>query len=197
MPSKDNAKYAPKAWASPEFEFTLPSGDVCLLRKIDPLTLAEHGLMDKLDFATSVVMNTHAKNADMTPVERVKRDRARREGKAYEADAKTLAEIAKDAQNSKAFREVMDLLLVLGVAAPEMHLPPAEEGEGRRDDWFYTDAVPFSDKMAVFNKLMEGVRSVEQFREGSEEAVGNVAPESGVRPAAKRAPRTTRKRSAS
>lgn len=203
MPSKDRSQYAPKSWAEVEYEFELPSGDKCLLRKLDPLSLGEHGLLDKLDFATSVVMNTHAKNASMSNVERIKRDRAKREAKARgeeyvePADEISLMEIAKSAENSKAFRDVMDRMLVLGVAAPEMHLPPEDPDEERDDAWFYVDAVPFGDKMAVFNKLMEGVRTVEQFREGPEETVGDVAPKPSVRPAAKRAPRSTRKRPAS
>jgi len=204
MPSTNEDKYAPKSWAEAEYDFTLPSGDVCLLRKIDPFVLAEHGLLDKLDFATSVVMNTHAKNANLTPVERVKRDRAKREAQAQgkdpaeivEEETRTIADIAKNAENSAAFREVMNQMMVVGVAKPEMHLPP-EKGYPRVPGRFYTDAVPFSDKMAVFNELMKGVRATEQFREGSEEAVGVVAPEPGVQPAAKRTARAPRKRSAS
>lgn len=201
MPSKDLSKYAPKAWGSPEFEFELPSGDVCLLRKVGPLELGEEGLLDKLDFATSTVMNVHAKNAAMSNVERVKRDRARREAKAAgkndeDIDKASLLELVKDAENSKAFREVMDNMLVLAVVAPEMHLPP-KKGDPREDEWFYTDSVPFNDKMAIFNKLMEGVRGVETFREGPEETVGDVAPKPVVQPAAKRASRAPRKRSSS
>lgn len=206
MPSKDLSQYAPSNWTDNTYEFEIPSGGKCLLRKLDPLVLVEHGLMDKLDFATSVVMNTHAKNANLSPVERVKRDRAKREAKAKgldpdavvaEAmDKSTMQAIMKSAENSAAFREVMDQLLVLGVAAPTMHLPPENEDD-RDEAWFYTDSVPFNDKMAVFNKLMEGVRGVEQFREGSEETVGDVAPKPSVRKPTQRASRSRTKRPAS
>lgn len=203
MPSTDLSKYAPKSWAEAEFEFSLPSGDTCLLRKMDPLALGEHGLLDKLDFATSVVMNTHAKNANLTPVERVKRDRARREAKARgedpdvieaaDIDSLSMQDIVKSAENSRSFREVMDEMLLIGVVAPEMHLPP-QKREDRKKGVFYTDAVPFPDKMAIFNKLMEGVRTAEQFREGPEETMGDVAPEPSVQSATKRAPRPRAKR---
>lgn len=198
MPSTDPNKYAPQAWASAEYDFTLPSGDVCLLRKIDPFVLGEHGMLDKLDFATTVVMNVHQRNGRMSNVERVKRDRARREGKdpdAGKADVATMAEIAKNAEHSRAFREVMDEMLVIGVAQPPMSLPP-EKGEPRVEGVFYTDAVPFADKMAVFNELMKGVRVAEQFRDGSQENVGDVAPVPDVRPAAKRTSRSSSKRPA-
>jgi hypothetical protein len=190
MPST-NGKYAPKAWGAMEFDFDLPSGDVCQLKKIDPFELAEAGLLDQLDFATSVVMNTHAKNGRMSNVERVKRDRARREAQGRnpdevtEEDVMTLADIAKNAEHSKAFREVLNKLIAIAVVQPEMHLPPPK-GKERNDEWFYVDAVPFPDKMAIFNRIMEGVRGVEQFREGPEETVGDVAPKPVVRAAAKR-----------
>jgi hypothetical protein len=206
MPSKDMSQYAPAQWTDNTYEFEIPSGGKCLLRKLDPLVLVEHGLMDKLDFATSVVMNTHAKNANLTPVERVKRDRAKREAKAKgldpdavvtEAmDQATMQSIMTSAENSAAFRHVMDQLLVLGVAAPTMHLPPENDDE-RDDAWFYVDSVPFNDKMAVFNKLMEGVRGVEQFREGPEETVGDVAPKPSVRKSTQRTSRPRAKRSTS
>lgn len=204
MPSTDENQYAPAAWVSSTYEFDLPSGGKCLLRKVDPLELGEHGLMDKLDFATTVVMNVHAKNANLSNVDRIKRDRARREAKAKGLDPKTvdegddqaaMLEIVKSAENSKAFREVMAQLIVLAVAAPKMHLAPENEDEKVKGQ-FYTDAVPFEDKMAIFNQVMKGVRSVEQFHEGSEETVGTVASEPSVRKPAQR-PRASRKRPAS
>lgn len=198
MPSTSNDPYAPSSWASSTYEFTLPSGDKCLLRKIDPLTLAEAGLMDKLDFATSVVMNTHAKNANMTTVERVKRDRAKRAGQDpdEDADRATMQAIMRNAENSRAFREVLDQMMVVGVAAPKMHIPPDNEDD-KEYGKFYTDGPPFADKMAVFNELMKGVRATEQFREGPEEGLGDVAPKPSVRKPAERSARAPRKRSAS
>jgi hypothetical protein len=207
MPSKDFSEYAPAEWAFNTYDLDIPSGGKCLLRKVDPLQLSEAGLMDKLDFATSVVMDTHVKNANLSNVERVKRDRAKREARgkglseeeavAELEDKQSMRNVMKSAENSKAFREVMDQLIVLAVVAPKMHLPPEDPDEERNDEWFYTDAVPFHDKMAVFNKVMEGVRAVQQFREESESAVGDVAHDAGVQPAAKRAPRPRAKRSAS
>jgi hypothetical protein len=198
MPSTSNDQYAPSSWVSSTYEFVLPSGDKCLLNKIDPLTLAEAGLMDKLDFATNVVMNTHAKNANMTTVERVKRERAKRAGQDpdEDSDRATMQEIMRNAENSRVFREVLDQMMVVGVAAPKMHLPP-EDGAEKELGKFYTDAVPFADKMAVFNELMKGVRATEQFREGSEEGLGDVAPKPSVRKPAERSARAPRKRSAS
>lgn len=195
MPSTQNSEYGSASWLEYEYDFFLPNGDKVLLRKLDPFVLGEHGLLDKLDFATSQVMKTHVKNANMSNVDRIKRDRAIREAKAKGeeyveevADEATILDIAKNAESSAAFREVMDKLMMLGVVKPEMHLPP-EAGKPRVRGTFYTDAVDFPDKMAIFNKLMEGVRTAEQFREGPEETVGAVAPKPSVRPAAKRAPR--------
>lgn len=206
MPSKDNSVYAPSAWLSRDFEFELPSGDKCLLRKIDPMSLIETGMLDKLDFATNVVMGTHVKNASMSNVERIKRERAKREAKAKGEDPdkavsrvddeEALKSLRENPEQLSGFRDVMDNMLLLGVVAPKMTLAP-ENDDDRVDGVFYTDTVPFNDKLAIFNKLMAGVKVVEQFREGSEEAVGDVAPEPGVRPATKRPARAPRKRSTS
>lgn len=198
MPSKDMSQnYAPAAWGSRDFEFEIPSGGTCLLRKMDPLALIETGLMDKLDFATNVVMNTHVKNAGRSKIEQVKADRAKREGKPPPAEDDTVAlqTLIDNPDQLLAFRDVLDQVLLLGVVAPKMHLPPEDDAD-RVDGVFYTDSVPFNDKLAVFNKLMEGVRVIEQFRSGSEEVVGDVASQPVVRAAPKRPARAPRQRSA-
>lgn len=199
MPSKDESKYAPKAWSTRDFEFELPSGDLCLLRKMDPLELIEHGLMDKLDFATNVVMGTHTKNAQMSNVERVKRERARRQGTEEVVDAdnmSTLKEIAQNPEGMSGLKAVLEQVLLLCVVAPKMY-PPPDNDDDRVEGIFYTDTVPFNDKMAVFNAVMAGVKVVEQFREGPEETVGTVVSVTDVQSAAKRAPRNARKRTTS
>lgn len=206
MPSNDLSKYAPANWASNEFEFTTPSGALVLLRNMDPLSLAEEGLLDKLDFATSVVMNTHVKNAQRSNVERVKADRAKREAKARGDDPEKAAEASLDQatinslmenpEQLSSFKGLLDQVLVNFVVAPQMHLPP-EKRDDKVDGRYYTDSVPFNDKMAVFNKLMEGVRATEQFREGSKEAVGDVAPQPSVRKPTQRAARAPHKRATS
>jgi hypothetical protein len=195
MPSTDNAQYAPAAWGSPEYDFELPSGDKCLLRRLDPLVLTEYDLVDKLDFVTSIVENKHVANANMSNVERIKRDRARREGKVpEEVDTPTVLSAMRGAENSRNFREVLNQVLVLGVVAPKLSMPPAP-GEERVKGLVYVDGIPFTDKMAVFNELMSGVRTAGQFRGESEENVGDVAPKPNVRSTTKR-PSGTRKRSA-
>lgn len=204
MPSKEmqDDEYAPKAWSFRDFDFMLPSGDKCRLRKMDPMLLVESDLMDKLDFATGVVMGTHVKNANRSKVEMVKTDRAKREARARGKDpdqvddAVALANLRENPEQLLQFRSVLDEVLLIAVVKPTMHKPPEDDDE-RVDGLFYTDSVPFNDKIAVFNKVMEGVNAVAQFRKGSEAAVGDVAPEPSVRPAPKRAPRAPRKRTTS
>lgn len=202
MPSRDMSKYAPKSWEDRDFDFELPSGDICLLRRLEPLDLIEYGLQDKLDFATAVVQGVHVKNGAMSKVEKVKRDRARREATAKGQDPDeaveeleteaALAAMKADPEQMMNMKQALNIILINFVVAPEMHEPP-ELDEDRVVGRYYTDAVPWNDKMAIFNKLMAGVKVVESFREGPEEAVGDVAPESVVRPAAKRPARAPRK----
>lgn len=202
MPSRDLSKYTPKAWEDRDFDFELPSGDICLLRRMEPLDLIEFGLQDKLDFATTVVMNTHVKNGSMSKVDKIKRDRAMREASAKGEDPdaavealeaeKALEAMKANPDQMRNMKEALNIILANFVVAPEMHEPP-ELDEDRVVGRYYTDAVPWNDKMAIFNKLMAGVKVVESFREGSEEAVGDVAPEPSVRPAAKSRARSPRK----
>lgn len=210
MPSKSTedkyAEYAPTTWGTRDFDFITPSGQKCLLRKMDPMDLIQMGLMDKLDFATGVVMNQHVKNSQMSNVERIKRERARREAKAKGEDPNAAEQevfsdeawesVIKDPSKLINFKEILDEVLTISVVAPKMVIAPKNDDD-RVDGVFYTDTVPFNDKVAVFNVLMKGVKVVEQFRDGSEENVGAVAPKSGVRPAAKRRTPASRKRTTS
>jgi len=199
MPSQND--YQATAWGKPkEYDFTCPSGQKCLLRKIDPFDLLAAELLDKLDFVTSVVMNKHVANAKMSNVDRIKAQRAAREkGDASElAAAKEMAaaELINDPKKLKDFQEVMESVMLFAVVAPKLTLPPAKD-EDRQDGEIYTDTVDFQDKMAIFSKVMEGVNVAERFRERSEELVAAVASEPGVRKPAQRRSRAKGSGSAS
>jgi hypothetical protein len=189
MPSPQNSEYAATTWGQPTtYELTCPSGQKCLLRKIDPFDMLETDLLDKLDFVTSVVMNKHVKNANMGNVERIKAQRAIREGKTDIEAAKDMAaaDIMNDPKKLKDFKDVMDSVLVVAVVAPSIKKPPADQDD-RVEGVVYTDTVDFSDKMAVFEKVMEGVKVAERFRGEPAESVAAVAPQPGVRkPAVRR-----------
>jgi hypothetical protein len=210
MPSKSSNEeartYGSAAWLEREYDFQLSKGDWVQLRKMDPMDLIEMGLADKLDLATGRVVGTHIKNANMTNVERIKRDRARREANQKgedpnAAEAEVIADqalgiVAKDPAQLLEFRAILDQVVVRFVVQPNMEEPP-EKDEDRIKGHYYTDAVPFNDKVEIFNELMKGVSKADQFREEPGEDLGDMAPKPSVRTTAKRAPRASRKRSTS
>lgn len=184
-------KYAVTTWTSNEFDFTAPSGQVCRLRKLDPLSLIEEGILGQLDFVTSVVMNEHIPNAQMSTAQRIKAEREKSnktdEQIAEEVSDASYKAMMEDPKKIGKLRDVVDRVACQAVAIPKVHpLPKGTEEDPRVDGLIYTDMISFGDKMAIFNAVMKGVKMLEQFREGSGEPVGPVASQPSVSRPAKR-----------
>jgi len=196
MPSSQSNEYAPTAWGIRDFDFEVPSGGKVRLRRMDPLDLIKYELSDKLDFVTSLVLNKHVANGSRSKVEQIKAERAKREARAAGKDPAeegiSVEDLLKDPKKFDGLSEVLDAVMLVGVLQPALQLPPAEDKD-RVEGIIYTDTVPFNDKMAIFNKLMGGINSLEQFREGSTPAVADVESQPSVRSPRKRSPRTTAK----
>jgi hypothetical protein len=185
------------SWGSNEYDFKTPSGAWCRLQKLDPLSLIERGLLGRLDFISSVVLGEHIPNAEMSTAQRVKAQRAiadkTPEELAAEVESNSLKELMENPQRISQLREVLDEVAIQAVVQPRVH-PVPKTADQREASLVYTDMISFGDKMAIFNSIMAGVNSLQQFREVPREVVGDVAPESGVRKPAQRRPRATSKR---
>lgn len=190
MPS-DQPQYG-TTWTNRDFDFTTPSGSLCRLRKMDPLELVEAGLLEKLDFVTTVVSTVHIPNAKQSPAQRAKAQRAKAEKTEEEIEReltrKALDEVSKDPSKVGNLRRVLDEVACRVVVAPSVHPAPRRAAD-REDGLIYADMIPFNDKMAIFNAVMKGVKTAEQFREESGEPLGDVASEPSVSDAPKRRPR--------
>lgn len=205
MPSENNAAkpigvdYAAN-WASNEYDFQCPSGSWCRLQKIDPLMLIEDGLISQLDFITSVVVNEHVANAEMSTAQRVKAQRAQNGKTPAEIEAevseKAFSSMMEDPSKIGNLRQILDKVALKAVVIPVVH-PAPKSRDQREDGLVYTDMITFEDKMAIFNSVMQGVKALEQFREVPGETVGNVASEPDVQPVAKRRTRAPSKRKTS
>jgi hypothetical protein len=162
---------------------------------MDPMTLVGEGLLDDMDFLTTMVLNEHIPNAKKTAVQRAKEAKAAvgsgtmtEKEKEAEKAAKIMDEIFQDPKRMKNLITVLDKVLVSAVIRPEIKPIPEVFQNERVEGVIYTDHIDFNDKMAIFNRLMKGVKSLESFREGSEESVGAVARSTGVSKSTKRAP---------
>ena len=205
MPSENNTqmtedKYAPTAWGGGnEFDFTTPSGQLCRLRRMDPVALLGEGLLDKLDFLTSMVVSDHLPNAKKTALERAKEAKAKvgtagmtEEEKEAEKNSKVMEEIFQDPKRMQELVKTLDKVLVAVTIKPEILAIPEVFENNRVEGAIYTDHIDFNDKMAIFNRMMKGVKDLESFREDAVESVGSVARSASVSKPTKRI--TTRKR---
>jgi hypothetical protein len=184
------------SWGDNEFDLQCPSGAWCRVQKLDPLFLVEEGLLQKLDFVTSVVMGEHVKNAEMSTAQRVKKQREEKERALTLVKDSDLSSIMDDPSKISNLRVVLDAVAIRAVVRPTLHPAPKTEDQ-REAGLIYVDKLEFGDKMAIFSSVMKGVNALAQFREVPGEVVGDLASEPSVRtttkPRARRAaPRKTR-----
>lgn len=148
--------YAATTWGLPDKQpFTCPSGQRCLLRRVDIMDLLGTSMLNKLDFLTSIVSSEHIPNASGKP-----------SSKTAQPD---VAKALQDKQSLMDFRAVIDDTVIRVVVRPEIHpIPP--EGEDRVDGLVYVDSVSFTDKTEIFNWAVRGqnVDDLKRFREESQ-----------------------------
>lgn len=140
-PAPASDPYAPTTWAVNEFDFVTPSGQRCRLRKLPIEELAKAGILDKMTrlpgFADQLV-----KKAEGAPPEPV---------------------MPNDEQ-IRLVTELVDILTPLVVVQPQVWpLPP--EGDQRVIGRVYVDTVEFMDRVAIMNRLVGTVQSLDNFRQ--------------------------------
>lgn len=163
--------YAPTAWGKPsEEDFVCPSGQVCLVRRVDVMDLLGGGLLNSVDFLTEIVKTDHIPNATRAPGQAAA-DAAGKAGKAVQ-----------DPEQFGKFAKSVDGVVLRVVAKPELH-PVPPEGAKRINGRVYIDSVSTSDKFAIFNYVISGKKEAEeiaQFRDETGEPMGAVEPVADV-----------------
>lgn len=173
-------KYAVTGWkrktGDDAFDFTLPSGQVCLIKKLRMETIAELGLMNDLDSFTGAIIPEPSKKAKGKGAKALTQEEQERES------AKVML---KDKESFNRMLVTINKVVVACVVEPKVHVEP----EGDRDeDLVYTDDIDFEDKMLIFQEVFEGMSSLESFRKGSSDIVGTVAKVTSVKVPAQPAP---------
>jgi len=169
MPSS----YNPPAWGQPLYkEFIVPSGGTCLVKKVEPIDLISDETLGAVDMLGGIVMD-QIKRAQ-TPGNPTLQA-------AYSAkmDEERMDAILKAMQKPENLPKMIDRITMMAVVEPVLHVPPARY-EDRIDERTYIDALPFDDKMAIFNHAMSGMSALTPFREQSDEGVGTVDASAGV-----------------
>jgi len=173
MPSTTEDKYAATAWGNTGEDLTCPSGQVCLVRKVDMVDLLAEGILNKVDFLTSIVSEELVPNAGPTP-------------KIADAvDAKAMRTLLDKPEQMKEFGQVVETVVAYTVVKPALSVPPRDANgkidEARKvDGLVYTDSINFTDKMFIFNYALGNSGDLEKFREDADEPVGDVESSEGV-----------------
>lgn len=150
------SKYAPNAWLSGGvgslFDFEVPSGQLCLLRRPGMEGLMKAGVLHNVDTLSQIVNSRHLGEDKKT------------------LDVKSLAD---DEEAISQVSYVVDKVVVHCVVKPEIQMTP-NDVTLRKPGVVYTDMVDLVDKMAIFNFVVGGTRDMESFRSGLLESVGSV-----------------------
>jgi len=166
VPEDPTSKYAPDAWLSGGVggmeDFTVPSGQMCLLRRPGLEGLMKAGVLHNVDSLSQIVNEKHLKKA---------------KGKADEINMSSLMD---DPEGLDEVVRVIDKIVVHCVVKPEIHHAPNDVTR-RQQGIVYTDMVDLIDKMAIFNFVVGGTRDMESFRAGLDELVGSLEAGEGVR----------------
>lgn len=177
-PADDSVEYVPTAWGESkvgkEFDVTVPSGQRCRVRQMSLQDIIFKGMIDSVDLVTSTINSMHVMpKKGMSPKQIEEQNR-----KAGQA-------LLTDPRAHKIF-ETIDKIVQMTVVAPQIELNPPD-GESRRPGVIYADMVSLNDKMHIFKLAMADIEEAAEFREGSEEGVGDVRVGEGLQDSAVKA----------
>lgn len=181
--SKLKSKYGIGASKEPAIELTLPTGDVCLVRRPGVQGLIRAGVLDSFDQLTGLVKTEH--------LDRV-------EGRAETVTRDEVIGVIKDPSKLRTILDLTDKVVAYCVLDPQVIRPvklgwaPGEEPDkvkahevelpdSERDaDTLYTDEVPLENRMFILNFAVGGSSDLESFRDGLGKAVGHLEPSESV-----------------
>lgn len=167
QPQEDpTGKYAPNAWLAGGVggleDLTVPSGQVCLVRRPGMQGLIKAGVLRNVDSLSQIVNEKHLMRVD---------------GKA--TDEINMQSLLADEEGMDEVLHVMDKVICHVVVKPEVHMTP-NDVTLRQPKVVYADMIDLVDKMAIFNYAVGGTRDMESFRAGLDDVVGGMAAGEGV-----------------
>jgi hypothetical protein len=153
-----NDKYAAKTWGSElggAEDLTVPSGQLCLVRRPGVQGLMEAGILHDLDMLSGIVDDQHVKRVAGKPPQ-----------------INTTA-VMNDPEQMASVLHLVDRTVCYVVLKPNVQMTP-NDPTSRVKGVIYTDMVDIVDKMFIFNYAVGGVRGLEPFREELAEALGSM-----------------------
>jgi hypothetical protein len=176
MPMPPEDKYAPTAWsqgpaADGAQDFTVPSGQTCLVRRPGVERLLREGVLFESDTLTTMVHEN---------IERIESGKPEQE-----VDIESLL---SDPKKFGELMETTDRIVEACVLKPTVRRE-LNDPTNREEGIVYTDDISMEDKFAILEFALGGSRDLAGFRGGSAEAVGGVPARQGTRRPTKRTAR--------
>jgi len=154
MPTTEENKYAPTTWGGSTGEdLTVPSGQLCKVRRPGPTALINEGVLHSMDQLTAIV------DAYVTEVE----------GK----PKVNVDSLMKQPSKIIEMIHIVDKVVCATVIEPKVHMTP-NDSTSRQNGVIYTDMIDIEDRFFIFQFVMGGSNDLKRFREESEELVGDV-----------------------
>lgn len=177
--------YEPTTWGTSQLEdLTVPSGQLCQVRKTSLEVLIELNILQDLDTLSKVVNDQHITRvkgkSGTSKKSSASNTNSSTNNEAVDFDVEAL--MRDDPKTFMRMIHMVNRVVEYIVVQPEVEWPvkkdeageplknengtpielPAEE---RRDGVVYTDAVDLNDRFALFSYLIGGSKQLEQFRE--------------------------------
>lgn len=139
-PTAPPQAYAATSWASPYYDFVVPSGQRCQMQKLRPEMLIETDLLDKLTRLPAFA-----------------------EENIRQAEGRPPAPVMPDKEQLKEVLKVVDELLPLVVVQPRV-MPNDTKPEDRLPGSVLVQDVDVMDRIAILNRATQGVAMLDNFR---------------------------------
>lgn len=167
MPAKQKAdKYAATVWGIETEDLECPSGQTCLVRRVDIMKMMADGTLHKTDMLTQLVDQQHVAK---------KAKGGKNAARAAEANTeKLLKEALRDPARMRELITTMDSVVMATVVKPELHEVPEDDGE-RVKGRVYIDTVDINDKTFIMQYAFGGTRAAARFLEELNESVDRLA----------------------
>lgn len=168
MPSQ--GKYNLGSKTEDTYDFAVPSGAKCLLRRMSLNDLIAAGVLDSMDQLTALVKELHL-------------DRVAGKPASKQEDAEinsSVLDLLRDKGKLAKLLAVADPIACLAVVDPLVWPEPdASKNEERKPDRIYTSDIDVIDRFAIMSEAISHIQSamaaMTPFREGSAEAVAVMA----------------------
>jgi hypothetical protein len=169
--------YVPTAWGMTQLEdLTVPSGQLCQVRKAGVQNLIAAGVIENADTLLSVVDRRHLKRVQGKAREEAQANgQLMPDGSVIDTEA-----VLKDPSNLLKVFDLVDKIVIHTVVQPEVLPTPdikdrltAEEIVAKGQ--VYSDMIDMMDKMFIFQYAVGGSTDLERFRKQFQSGMASVA----------------------